>query len=310
MSATPRSSFGLWSVVVLAAVLTLPSRALAELVPLGTAAALSPRPRACSPQPGLHANVWRGARSASGSLIAEVCARLAQVTRLLVSEPAAAAELSTATRKLVGTDAQWRGPAALRGPWLVIEARVEVANGQAAPALEMFHRAAARRAISEWDPGALRDYATSAVAAGSYVEAVGLYRRLVAISAWLDQPTRTSVRLEAAFAVLRLERPDVSEALGYLAGLDAPEADASATALAGVLVALAQTMAGVAAPETMFTLDVQHLPARLADVDRRLVSSWQAWQRDRDLRAWDWVGEPGVPAPYRALAERCIHGGK
>lgn len=310
MRDTRRSNLGVYLVVMLAAVLSWPSLAAAELVPLGTAAALSPRPRACSPESGVRVSIWRGARSAHGSLTAEVCSRLAQVTRLLVSDPTAAAELSVATQKLVGTDAQWRGPLELRGPWLLSEARVRVANGHAAEALESFHGAAKRTPVSEWDPGALRDYATSAVAAGSYVEAVGVYRRLVAVSAWLDQHARTWVRLEAAFAVLRLERPEVSEALGYLAGLDASDVDAGATRLAQLIEALAQAMTGVATTEVPLTFGADRKSARLIDVDWRLLDSWQAWQQARDPEVWSWTRETTVPASYRALGDKCVSGGK
>lgn len=255
-------------------------------------------------------SIWRGARSANGSLTAEVCSRLAQVTRLLVSDPRAAAALSLATQKLVGTDAQWRGPGGLRGPWLLSEARVRVANGQSAGALELFHRAAKHLPVSEWDPGVLRDYATSAVASGSYVEAVGVYRRLVAVSAWLEHDVRTWVRLEAAFAVLRLERPDVSEALGYLAGLDASDVDAVATRLTRIVEEIAQAMAGAAATEAQPAPGVLRKVARLTDVDWRLIDSWQAWQQSRDPEVWSWTHETTVPASYRALGDRCVSGGK
>jgi hypothetical protein len=289
--------------------------ASAELAPLRTAAALSGRPKACTPQSPEQASVWQDAR-AEGTPGSKLCARMAHIGRLLTTDPALARRLVEEAASLSTSEQIWRGPAGLEVPFRMLTARVALANGESRVASELFHLSATQLPISEWDSGTLRDYAVSALAQAQYQDVVGIYRRLVAVSAWLDARTRIEVRIEAAVAVLRLPQPDTIEALGYLSGLDANDSDSSIATLVGAVQSLTRHSGSSAEPiersvhneVDVSSKEIRPL-ARLSEHDWRLIESWMAWTRTRDSAVWSWTAEPGVPGSYRTLAVKLTGGG-
>lgn len=299
-----------------AALLTLglgwfrPLPAHAELAPLRTAATLSGRPIACTPRTSARAKVWQDARAASGSAGGQLCARMAEISRLLTTDPAKAARLVEQT---LGAGAERPLAAAgLEDSFRLLQARVALANGRTRLAFELFHRVAMGLPISEWDPPALRDYGVSAATEGRYSEAAVVYRRLVAVSSWLDVPTRNAVRIEATMAVLRLQDPDTVEALGYLSGLEGQESDASIATLGVALHALISRLASQAPleahPITGSISELRQL-ARLSEHDVRLLATWIEWTQGRNHESWSWTRDERVPAVYRALAAKLESGG-
>lgn len=288
------------------------SAAAAELVPLRTAAALSSRPRVCAPRSPQDVSIWRSAR-ASSTQRALLCARMAEIGRLLSSDPVAASQLVEKSSSSVRAGNSWVGPAGLEVDFRLLQARSALANGQSRLALELFHRSAAQLPITEWDPATLRDFAVSALAEAKYQEVVGIYRRLVAVSAWLDTPTRIGVRLEAAVAVLRLPQPDGVEALGYLSGLDAQDSDSSVAVLVTVVQTLTQNVGSLAATVEQSGVDGSAVGlrrlARLSEHDWQLIESWITWSTARDAAVWDWTRAPDVPDSYRRFAEKLTSGG-
>lgn len=285
--------------------------AAAELTPLRTAAALSSRPKACTPSSPEQANPWRQVRAASESR-ARLCARIAQIGRLLREDPRAAAKLFETTATTTFAQQTWRGPEGLEAAFRIVQGRVALANGQARIAYDLFSRSANELPISEWDPGALRDYAVSAVTEGRYEEVIGVYRRLVAVSAWLDAQTRAAVRLEATMASLRLAQSDPVEVFGYLSGLEATDSDSVVASFAAILQSLVRSVVNGAAVSPIHpsvSLDELRRLARLSVHDWRFIESWLNWVNARDAAVWSWTSEEGVSDVYRSLAQRLIRGG-
>lgn len=287
-----------------------PVVASAELSPLRTAAALSARPEPCAPRSPEGASVWSGVRAARTTR-SRLCAQMAQVGRLLLTDPANAARLLEHSVAGVQVGQSWRGPAGLEVPFRLLQARVALALGHADTAFQLFHRSAAQLPISGWDPHALRDYAISAVAAAQYGDAVAIYRRLVAVSAWLDDSARVSVSIEAAVAVLRLPEPDTLEALGYLTALAARDSDPLIARLGSALQTLARSFATGVVEPTEVEISPKGLRglARLSEHDWHLIESWIAWRYARDASLWAWAREAAVPDSYRRFAGKLTSGG-
>src|SRR5690606_17512470 len=128
-----------------AALLTLglgwirPEEARAELTPLRTAATLSARPTACTPRTSPRANVWQSARAAGGSIGRKLCARMAEISRVLATDPAKAARL---LEQALGAEAGGPSDAVVgfETSFRLLQARVAFANGRAGSAFELFHR--------------------------------------------------------------------------------------------------------------------------------------------------------------------------
>lgn len=281
----------------------------AEYAALQTAAALSFRPSSCAVQSQDSFNVWRRAERSSNGGLAAVCSHLAQVSTLLAIEPAAAL-----LRWKEGPPIPPAGDAAsaeLHVAWRRLEARVALAEGDAARAFAAFEAIVSRSALSRWDPESLRDYAVSAVDTGHFTEAATLYRRLVALSAWLDERRQIALRIEAAVALARLPQVDVVEVLGYLEGLPSQESEPAVDYVAQSLGQIVQAMAGNGVTTTKSLeprcseVALQQL-ARLSTYDWQLLQSWSMWAQAHDASVWQWTLLPDVPPSYRALGQKLL----
>lgn len=306
-----------WSLALAASLLTLgwSGPAHAELAPLRTAAALSARPRACA-VPRSAANRWSRAAEAARTRVARECSLLARISGALRTDPKAAAELAAqslpATR---GTDAPQVAPGeGVSVDVELVRGRLALAAGEPGLALQLFEAAARRHPLPEWDPGALHDYAVSAALERRLELSAGLYRRLVAIAAWLSPRERLAVRLEAALALLRVaSSPEAAlvalEAVDSVRASSAGETDSQVADLTLVLVEITTVLTGAASRDALRRVAVSEERslrgvARLTDHDWRLVESWREWRTTREPAAWTWTNDAGVPAVYRSLAER------
>jgi hypothetical protein len=299
------------------------SVASAQLQPLQTAASLSARPAACAFEFERAGNVWTEARAVTHSEVINLCSQMARILGALRTDPKVAAEIGAQVKTIWTENAPTRGRetrtgAALEIAWRQVEGRLALSSGDAARAFQTFESTSKQVTLAEWDPETLRDYAVSAVLLRKYDVAANLYRRLVAVSSWLPARDRTAVRIEGAMALLRVAQPKptsggFSEALGYLEGLDAYQADSQLAELMLALVGIAEVMSGAGLGddtrrESAFGDRPLRSMARLGDDDWRLIETWRDWSRDRDVGVWGWVNGADVPDSFKLLVRRLTAG--
>ena len=171
---------------------------------LTTASQASPRPREC--RGAVESDgVWARLRGADAQ---RYCALLARGYARLELTPQEALLAARSAEALAGPRPAVR----------VLTARAQLRLGDSQLAYRLFQQAEAPGAQAFNDPKALHDYARSASLAGQALDAVRLYRLLVARVALLDDPReRAFAELEAAAHVLAHVDGGADEALGYLA---------------------------------------------------------------------------------------------
>jgi hypothetical protein len=176
-------------------------------VELGALARSGARPAECGG--GVREPAARWARARTPGLGA-YCDALARGYAALVALPAAARE---------GARAAERALPGRAGP-LVLEARVDVVEGEWERAFTRFRDARARAASSVDDPAALHDLAVAALRSGHPAEALDAYRALVPrVDLLGDRAQAIAVLVEGAAVAMSFGPEHLSEAVGY--GLEA-----------------------------------------------------------------------------------------
>ncbi|HMI90790.1 MAG TPA: hypothetical protein VK509_05470 [Polyangiales bacterium] len=169
------------------------------------AAAASPRPPECRNRVSVSGSeLWGRARVPE---LARFCDALARGYARLGRAPSdALIQADKAERALPGRAATW-----------VLRGRAHFALGRFEPAWQAFVSARKLAPRSLDAPGALHDFARSALRTAHYAEALTAYRALVPRAALFDSETlQQRVHLEAAAQAMWTGPTGLGEALGYL----------------------------------------------------------------------------------------------
>lgn len=191
-------------------------------------AAQSPRPVACTHQPGL----WEVSRQ---PLLAKRCQELAVAQALLQAAPALARERAAALLA--------RAPEF--GEARVVRGRASLRLGDAASALADLTALLDANASAQADPSALLDGGRAALARRDVAQAVAFYRALGGRAALLaDRKQQTIAYIEIAAALLASEQPAYDDVLAYLREARRRSAGSGFTGLGAALSAVAWAAQG------------------------------------------------------------------
>jgi len=154
-------------------------------------AAAAGRPRECAAphRRGRKPTVWQRAKTPR---LGPYCDLVAKATTLLDQDAHASLEAANAA------DAAWPGHAGARA----VKGRALLALGKATDSLAAFDEALAIDPSSLEDPKTMRDHARALAATGKLDAAADVYRTLVPRASLLADRAKTTVLLEAAFAVM------------------------------------------------------------------------------------------------------------